>query len=302
MPIAIPWFYTPLLIGTALLQILLRYPVNPPVPIFGLTERCNRTEVCAPANRTNYDATFLCCEDETYWPASHILAPMWITVNFGNPWFSAFLVGAWEHIEAVTLTLTRTYGVFPSDPNKLETAAGAMVGDALVNGILGVLLGSLILSYTGYPGILPFLWREGAIQHWSTKTVTVGVMWKYFAVLVLTCAPFLFGGNATSAGVLFGPYITLGVLVVALLLCSFWIIRSTDVPGYDMRLLFRRVALIGFIVTIIISFGAIEINFLANNYFQVWLLYYVATLVVFLAAVLFPTPLAQPATVHKRVA
>jgi hypothetical protein len=301
MTLVIPWFYVPLLLYVAVIQILLRYPSNTPVPIPGLSERCDRATSCSPAQRTNYDATFLCCEDATYWPASHILAPMWFTIVLGSPWLGLLGVSANDAIEALVITITGSYGIFPSDPANRETAAGSWVGDVVIQGTLGVLLGALIMSYSGYPGILPFVWREGAVQRWSTATVTAGVTWKYFLVLVLTCAPFLVAGSSTSAGTLYGPYITLGLLALALFVFSPWLLRPTDVPLYNMRALHWRMAPIGFVVSLVISLGALEwFTFLANNYFAVWFFYYIATLLVFVAAWLFPNPPSTSAKVRAR--
>jgi hypothetical protein len=299
MALRISWLYIVFLFGPVLLQILLRYPTNAPVPILGLETRCNRTASCQPAQRTPYDATFLCCEDGPF-VISHVAAPMVFSLFLGDPFVSLLGVAYWEYAEGVSLTLTGSYGIFPSNPIDYETPAGLLLGDGFINGMLGVLIGTLITSYSGFPGILPFIWRNGAVHEWTARSVTRWVAVKYLFLMILNCVPFLFCGNTTASGVIFGPYITAGLLALTLFLFTPLLLRDTDVPGYDMPRLYWRMAPLAFLVFVILSLGAVGWEFLANDYFQVWLFYYVATLVVIGIAYIFPRPLAKPAVVTPR--
>lgn len=278
-----PSVYLPLLLVTSLFMVASLWSGAP-----GTRSRCDVETACVDDARTNYDWTFLCCEGATFWPASHIIAPIGVVILLGSPELSAFLVFAWEAIEADSLILIAQLVLYPTIASQLERVSGSLVGDAQINGILGVLLGMLISSYSGFPGILPFIIsnRDG-LQTWNSEIVRKKIILKYAGIFLLYLLCFTIAGHFNST-LVYGPFICLPMLAVFLCVTAFVLIQPDDVPVVDMQKSFKRAVLPWFLCSLIIWFGSIGFQFLANEWYQVWVLYYAATLF-FLAYVrIFP--------------
>lgn len=293
--LTIPFYYLPGLLFLSALQIGLYFVPqrvgNPGAVQHGVRQRCTPEVHCTPGNRTAFDTSFLCCEDATWWPASHTASPIGAPVITGSPALSAFCVFKWEALEADALTYIGAFVIYPTNGEQLESTTGSLIGDAQISGLLGVLLGSLILSYSGFPGFLPVMLEEGAVAQFTLRRIkSYWVIVRYVAVLVLYEACFLVGGRATNGtpSFVFGPYITVGVLGLFLFGLFPYMIRSDDVVGVDTNKHFRRAAPLLFLCTVIIGCGALGLKWLANDWFQVWMLYYVATLFVMGWSVIFP--------------
>jgi hypothetical protein len=268
-----PSIYLPLLILTSLFMAASLWSGTP-----GTRSRCDIEVVCPYTARGNYDWTFLCCEGATFWPASHIIAPIGVVILLGSPELSAFLVFAWEALEADSLILIAQLVLYPTVESQLERVSGSLVGDAQINGILGILLGMLISSYSGFPGILPFIItnRDG-LQTWNSDAIRKKVIWKYFGIFVAYVLCFSIAGHF-NATIVYGPYICLAMLAIFLVVTAFFVVEQDDVPSVNMQKTFRRAALPWFLCSFIIWFSSIGFQFLANEWYQAWVLYYASTL------------------------
>jgi hypothetical protein len=269
-----PPLYLPVFLVVSLVALFSLWSGAP-----GTRSRCDKTVACADSARTNYDWTFLCCEDETFWPGSHVVAPIGIYILIGDEATAAFLVVFWEVIETLSLVIAGQYVLYPTTPGQLETSAGQLLGDGFINGFYGILLGMLVSSYSGYPGLLHLIReRRGGATVFHADQVRKRVIWKYTGIFVLYCLCFLIAGHHVPSFV-YGPYICLAMLAIFLFVCARYLIKEDDVPGVNMRKTFRRAALPWFIVSVVTSIGALGSRILANEWYQVWVFYYASTLI-----------------------
>ena len=295
MTLIFPYYYVPLLVMTTfwvVCSLLVRTNFFLGGPVHGIETRCNTTLRCTLDQRTNFDTSWLCCEDATFWPSSHIIAPMGVMLIVGDPGVASFLVFVWEALEAASLTYINSFVIYPTTLDQLETTSGSLIGDALINGMFGILLGALIASYSGFPGVWHLIVenRDDGIQHWTGHRMrSVGVVWKYFGIFLLHGVIFQYAGRTTSTGALYGGYLSLASLFILLFVLFRSWIRADDAIGVDLRASFRRAAPLWMLCALLVGFGSLDIHFLANNYFQTWLMYYLATLLVIWWARHFPS-------------
>lgn len=135
-------------------------PIVPaPSPAPGVFASCNRTESCLPySDRFQYSLDFLCCEQGNGWPAAHILNPLGVGIFFGS-FATTLAVAFWfEAFEIGVLTFFTSFIIFDTTEIELETWAGSVLGDALVQGSIGAGLGALMLCAFRMPGMFD-RWR-----------------------------------------------------------------------------------------------------------------------------------------------
>jgi len=126
-----------------------------PSPAPGVLERCDPFEACLPyMDRFQYSLDFLCCETGSGWVAAHSMNPLGVSVFFGS-FMTALAVAFWfEAFEVGVLTLFTSFIIFETRELELETWAGSILGDALIQGSIGAFLGYLLRTVFDVPGPL----------------------------------------------------------------------------------------------------------------------------------------------------
>lgn len=106
------------------------------------------------ALRDQHSWDFLVCEGQRGWSATHVIMPFALMILSGNFLLSFLIAGAVEIFEALALTAVGSYIVFHTNDAELETKAGSLLGDWLINDLLGVLLAFILLRALQMPGLL----------------------------------------------------------------------------------------------------------------------------------------------------
>lgn len=277
----LPYIYAPLLftvtlcvVGVIVLAYFEDLVQNP-------FSRADVGDACNFEFRGQHDTSWLRCEDSTYWPAAHITQPLGITLLLGGTWVPLAIPFAWESFEALLLTFFKSFVIFPTDLEQQESAGGALIGDALINGTMGVILGLLLMRLTRFPGILPFILRnrDYGVQVVSRRYVSQKVARKYAFMFVLHAVAHVFPGLRTDE-LAYGGLITYALVPFLVLFVFPRLIDRHDVEGVDMSRAYARLAPWWAICSLVIGFGASGIHYLGNDWFQVWLSYYLITMVV----------------------
>ena len=288
--IELPCFWLPLFILTAALIASSIFITETPqgLPVHGIRGRTTFNESCLEGQRGAFDTTFLACEDATFWLVVHIVSVYILHFFLGDPRLSAALAFGWEAIEGVALIYTGSFIIYKSTPDQFETAAGALIADALLCGMLGLALGELLRRYSGFPGLVPLVLeqKKSGFEEWNGYRMTSGrAIGRYLGAVALVGINFLYAGFATDSGILYGAYIALTVLTIELLFIVPLLIRTGDALFVDLGAAYARAKWLLVATILLISMGAIGFEFLANNFFQSWLFYYGAIVLVFAAAI-----------------
>jgi hypothetical protein len=123
---------------------------------------------------------FVVCEGEKGWAAAHITLPLITYVFIQHFWATWCMPGLFEVFETMMLLMFQHYVVF-AGVGPGETVAGSLIGDWLINGTVGVLLGMLLVRALRLPRLLPRV-----VDHPHVDPVLVRAMrWRYFCFWVL---------------------------------------------------------------------------------------------------------------------
>lgn len=228
----------------------------------GVFTRCDRFAACFPyADRDQASLDFLCCEDDG-WVAAHVLNPAAIALLFG--WKAAIIVAFWfEAFEALLLIIFKNFIFTTTSETDLETLAGAVVGDALINGTFGAIIGFLICQYAGF--IPPFQRWHNMVSGWHR--------FKYVILFLLfeLCFTLLSLSNWYEA------YVFLTVLAIGIFL--FFIFNPMTNYAVDVKNVWlgpkgvhaRNLAFCIYVmVAIFLYFNNCGIEYMANDWYQVW--------------------------------
>lgn len=290
--IELPCFWIPLVLVVTLLIVLSVFITTTPqgLPVHGIRGRANFNDSCLEGQRAPFDTTFLACEDGTFWVVVHIISVYVLHFFLGDPRLSAALAFGWEAVEAVALVYTGSFIIYKDTPDQFETAAGALIADALLCGMLGLLLGELLRRYSGFPGLVPLVLEQkrNGFEEWNGyRMAAKGAIGRYIGAMVLVGINFLYAGFASwDSTILYGAYVAVPVLSLELLFIVPLLIRSGDALYVDLGATYARAKWLLVATIVMISMGAIGFEFLANDYFQSWLFYYTAVLLVFGTAIL----------------
>lgn len=179
-----------------------------PSPAPGLLAPCDPLADCLPyGNRFQYSLDFLCCEQYSGWVAAHVTNPLGVSF-FLDSFALGLAVAFWfEAFEITVLTLFTSFIIFETRELELETWAGSVLGDALIQGALGSLLGFLLR------------WAfdvTGPLRNWRLMSGWLRV--KYIAFWVLYSASFILLTFVGDNGVNYGLFAATGVQALLLLL------------------------------------------------------------------------------------
>lgn len=251
----------------------------------GVASRCNRTESCLPHSaRSQYSFDWFCCEDNNGWVAPHFVLPLWTFVYSRSFWVTTAQILLSETAEVTFLTLAVATGLTDFDDNRpLETWSGSLFGDGL-HGMLAILTGYLFVRAVNSRRML---WPA------AVGTAPASLKTKYFFLWALYAA--IFAANLwRTAGALNPGMIVVTVVHFPLLFWFYpwvttltsadhiyvWRVRSRQQAVATARRLFRWFA----VIELAINLQTVGLQYLANDWYQVWISVVVVTLVAGLVA------------------
>ena len=258
------------LVLAATLHVVVAEPPNcrapgPEVP--DITTRCNKTAACTDyCTRNQFSWDFLCCEDGGGWVAAHTLNPLAFYMFWQDPVWTMLVVLLWEIWETAALTFSGSFIFTSTASSDLETLAGGLIGDALIQGGTGIVIGALIAYVFHMPPLVPSLartrahagaraWRAWRIVLWAVHTA-------FFSLLSWT------SDDDTHR---YGLWLNLAlqVLFIAVLYpCLFY-------SGPKAAYLTPGLTWAGFAawaaVVVAIGLSTAGWQYMANDWFQVWL-------------------------------
>ena len=252
-----------------------------PAPEFpDIHTRCDKAAECGDycaRNQLSFD--FLCCEDGTGWVAAHILNPLLFYMFWQDAAWTALVVLLFEVLEVTFVVLAGGFVIFPTTATELETWAGSLLGDGLAQGGLGLLLGVLIAYTFRMPPLVSTLARVRAAGPGAR-----GRRARYIAYWALQTTLFLLLPWTNAADtVRYGLYACAGVQLLLLLLLyprllfNDWPLdgRLLWGPAADPALGGAGVPRGGFwawaLCVAALSLSTAGWQYLANDWFQVWL-------------------------------
>lgn len=156
--------------------------------------------------RTQDPRSFLVCEG-VYWSAPHIILPLIVTLWIQEIWICLLIPGLFEIFEQLMFFCFGGFVFFPTDVFKSETVQGALLGDWLFNGFLGVFLAFSIAAITKVPPLL----SDGKHLIWI----------KYFIILLIFVFTNIIAGMSTPENCdMLDPLScnNVGLIVIAILL------------------------------------------------------------------------------------
>lgn len=219
--------------------------------------------------RSPTDVDWLWCEDRSGAPAAHVLNPLDIMLFIGDPFVAAGVPFYWEGVETSLLTFLGSYVIFSDDPSEHETAAGQLIGDATIQGNLGLLVAWLIIRHARWPGVFNQAWRRQSFR-WDRMG-----RWT-FARLSL-----LFGINSALYGLLGITYRGysvgfLGGLALQSIYTAFIVpqfIRKDDLAGRNLRKDYAQLVPRWLFARLLIGLlgGGLQVRFMRSFYEQTWL-------------------------------
>jgi hypothetical protein len=248
---------------------------RPPSIAPNLLERCNVTASCDYCDRNHMSFDFLCCEDTTAWIASHSIMPMLFYVYFQNPEWTMLLALGFEPLEQIFFNLT----AIETNRIDFETLYGSLVGDAFIQGGIGLWIGVLITYCFDFPLLVSTSYRASYYKKKARRRRYIAI-WLLHAISVLFC-----NITPTTQGILPGLFINMGVHVLVFWVLFPWV-KQFYGTEFDDDLCWRlhpseptvypKSKRTGFfysvgLIIVIIQFSNAGFHYLQNDWYQVWL-------------------------------
>lgn len=132
---------------------------------------------------------FVICEANKGWPAAHITLPLMTYVFIQDFWMAWCLPGLFEAFEVATLVFFGDFIIFDTLDVERETLAGALLGDWIINGTLGIIIGMLLVRAIQLPPFIPWKRLESISDSFSVTQphIVHGLMmkWRYWGMWFL---------------------------------------------------------------------------------------------------------------------
>lgn len=240
---------------------------------WNITAPCN---LVANTSITLYGVTFLTSCD--MWHAPHIANPF-ILMMWTRSWIAAFVVsGLFEILEALIVTIAKSFVVFPGAVNSYENIPDSLLDDWLIQGGLGTLLGAWVTWYFQQPK----MWRG-----WFTANRGHFVQWLIWYILIMCCQMInglLIDPNDPNA-------FPVGALASMTIMCILFAFLIQNEPGvndtWHGRTRYERARFWVAIVAIYLSFYyAVIFDFFFGSAAQTWLLWGAWIIIYFISALI----------------
>lgn len=237
-----------------------------------LLQRCDQNLSCAYCSRNHWSFDFLCCEDGSGWVGAHAITPMIIYLYWQNAVWTILAFSLWEVLEVFALiSFARLVRITAFEG---ETWGGSLVGDALIQGTVGLWLGILLTYIFDLPLLVSTVWhvrkykkpgrRVGYIAVWAIQILsTIALTW-----------------SSPDDNVRYGLYINMAVHLFVFALLHPWILANNAADEMIWKHpttgeIYPRNWRYGFFYTTAAIIMAIAVSnagwhYLANDWFQVW--------------------------------
>lgn len=242
----------------------------------GVATICDLVVDCVYCERNHLTFDFLCCEGGQ-WVGMHLTMPLIVYLFLGDALYTLFFVMAFEVFECVLLTFIGGFVALFESPTDVETWAASAVGDVFIQGVLGVLFGSVLAHTWRAPPMLPGVQAARRTGHVGRRAVYATV----FAVM-LACSLF----NLLSDDISFRTgllLVTLSQLFIIWAVLPFCFTRPSDYDllwarpddgtvfrGPDKFFFFLGWGLV-LVVAHAPHFAGSQPTFATNEWFQQWL-------------------------------
>jgi hypothetical protein len=223
------------------------YQEEPLTGTVSWNEKLDFVVYCEPADRFSYDRIWLGCED---------LNLMTIYLLSTNLWYTLSLAVLWKFVEALIYqasTLDYFTGRFA---HFYETITGALLGDIVCTGMLGILIGALLARYSGWHGFRRPL--SGNV-----------VEWKYLGIGALLVVPYALSYLEADS---FNYGFTIAWILEAVLVgfaLPYFIVDADgldSLPGTE----FHRLHWWWFAAIIVVGLSNLGYTYLFNGWYQAW--------------------------------
>jgi len=242
-----------------------------------LLERCNVTASCDYCDRNHLSFDFLCCEDTSAWIGSHSVMPMIFYLYFQNAEWTMLLALGFEPIEQAFFNISSN----EVNRNDVETLFGSLVGDALIQGGVGLWIGVLVTYCFDFPLLVSTSVRASQLKKKGRRRRYIAT-WGLHALSIL-----FFNITPTTNGPMAGLFVNMGIHVLV-----FWVLFPWVKPFYgtesDEMLVWQlhpkdpasttypKSKRIGFfylvgLIIVLIQLANSGIHVLQNDWYQVWL-------------------------------
>jgi hypothetical protein len=211
---------------------------------------------CEPADRFSYDRRWLGCEDRDGFPASWVLTTMTIYLLSVNLWFTIAAGVTWKFIEALIYQALDLSDFTGNSARFYEVITGALLGDIITTGLLGILIGILLAEYAKWQGF-------------RRKITSNGVRWKYYAIgalLVVIYALSFLSSGGFNYGFLIAWIIQVALVVFALP----YIVLDSDAVDSRPGLEYHRLRWWWLAAIVLLGFSNFGYTYLFNGFFQAW--------------------------------
>jgi hypothetical protein len=243
-----------LLLLPAALVLAQDFPPNCRAPepyVPGARERCDVEASCSDyCARNHLSFDFLCCDAQLGWIAVHITNPIIFHLFFQDPLWTVALVAIDEVLEFGVSAIFRGSVVPFSGWQAAESATGALLGDVLINGGLGLLIAFYLTAIFESPAPLVSSGARARAYN-ATHKHDNAAYYRAFLVLTWLLHQFLFlfihlddGSPAGTDGLLIS---TIAQAVLLFIVYPFMLFGSPNArddallwaPGYPR---WRRIA------------------------------------------------------------
>lgn len=133
------------------------------------------------AQREAYSFDFLVCEGYNGWSATHMMSFFTLMIFIGDPattWIIAALLEVLEAFSIASFGAPWLVSHGYTSVLSLETLAGSIIGDWLINDFIGILAAWMLLRFLGVPGLLsPWLSHYWPIKENKMPPIWRSVLW-----------------------------------------------------------------------------------------------------------------------------
>jgi hypothetical protein len=254
--------------GTTVWSVVL-YQNLPLADTVSWNEPLEFTVYCEPVDRFSYDRRWIACEDRNGFPASWVLTMMTIYLLSVNLWFTIAAGVTWKFIEALIYQAMDLSAFTGRSARFYEVITGALLGDIITTGLLGILIGILLAEYAKWHGF-------------RRKETSVGVRWKYYGIGALLVAIYALS-FLEAGGFNYGFFIAWLIQAVLVVFALPYIILDSDACDSRPGLEYHRLRWWWLVALILMGFSNFGYTYLFNGWYQAWASAYLFIIVMVIA-------------------
>lgn len=159
--------------------------------VVGASSVCNIATDCIWCERNQLSFDFLCCETGKY-IGPHLTNPLFLYLAFDDEPWTVLLIVFFEVVETMLPVIFGQNDFAFGDPNDLETHAASLIGDVLIQGGSGLLLGWLLRLVFRVPPLVSTPDRARSYNLRGRRNL-------YISLYLFVLASFWFAGTTTGS-------------------------------------------------------------------------------------------------------